>query len=659
MTWSAVVRHGCPCGRLVPLCDIYVCAHCDKIACQLCVVKEIESTFCPNCLEVAREGVSAERGRCCRCADCPVCFSTLSIYTRSEAAGAGQGSQDSSPSGQPYVYFRCENCRWQSAEVGLVAPDAAALADELLRRERAHLGMHPDAGVRVAPSTSDRSPLPSSGGTPGYSPLVLPQGLSPYTAASGLSPFASTPSRLPPPAPWFTQRAMALAERLQSGGGGGDGGGGEAGEHLEVDALAFPLGRGGRRGGGGGRDPLPALQGARLFPGSPGEGGSPGGRGARGGDGKPGGGEGGATPMWGGGSGLGSGDDDKDASGAVTDASDGVGAAVGHGEGYKSTGEPDTDLQQRLRNPCSQPYERRMLLPCRKPLRPKVAKRCEGCLRYLVKPDALPGSARFKLRDQSVAIKVLPTVTLHPRSAIHPGGTRSILVLILRNPLDREVEMILAQDTRGTGWGRLCTKGGGDGRPAMAELACGVSAEGHTFRLGAYSQVDDTDDDVQRAYRELESSLAAINLDDGYSEDLAVAAETKTSAGLEGDVDAGRAIQDVTQRPSHSDEGGSEADSKRVEPEKADGSGQGETPLEERSSLEAGAARGNRGGASVRMLFSKGNVLVLAVPLRHRDCLASLQWPFSLTLKFSAAAKSSVQKVLACKVVLECKGLAT
>lgn len=46
------IKYGCECGRYFPIQDLYYCQHCQKISCSFCVTQEIESYFCPNCLEL-------------------------------------------------------------------------------------------------------------------------------------------------------------------------------------------------------------------------------------------------------------------------------------------------------------------------------------------------------------------------------------------------------------------------------------------------------------------------------------------------------------------------------------------------------------------------------------------------------------------------------
>ncbi|WWC68801.1 uncharacterized protein I206_102736 [Kwoniella pini CBS 10737] len=97
-----------------PLEKLYFCEECDAVRCDLCVVMEIASYFCPNCLfDVPSANVRADKNRCARsCFSCPTCESSLSI-TASDTPSEGGSTQ----AGPPYTLI-CSGCKWSSKQVG-------------------------------------------------------------------------------------------------------------------------------------------------------------------------------------------------------------------------------------------------------------------------------------------------------------------------------------------------------------------------------------------------------------------------------------------------------------------------------------------------------------------------------------------------------------
>ena len=56
-----LVRYKCSCGSLKPICKLYFCRHCLDIRCGFCVSHEVDSHFCPNCLENMPSGKRIEK----------------------------------------------------------------------------------------------------------------------------------------------------------------------------------------------------------------------------------------------------------------------------------------------------------------------------------------------------------------------------------------------------------------------------------------------------------------------------------------------------------------------------------------------------------------------------------------------------------------------
>ncbi|KAL2074494.1 hypothetical protein VTL71DRAFT_8272 [Oculimacula yallundae] len=103
---------------LYPLEHLLYCEDCHQIRCPRCVLDEIVTWFCPNCLfEVPSSTVKTEGNRCTRsCFQCPICIAPLSVSSI-EAPPDGLGAEHASQNG-PFV-LNCAYCTWSSKEIGI------------------------------------------------------------------------------------------------------------------------------------------------------------------------------------------------------------------------------------------------------------------------------------------------------------------------------------------------------------------------------------------------------------------------------------------------------------------------------------------------------------------------------------------------------------
>ncbi|VDP02891.1 unnamed protein product [Heligmosomoides polygyrus] len=68
------ILYQCGCDDWWPLSNLYFCRHCSTLRCISCSLNEIDSTFCPNCLENIPAGEArVKKNRCINCNQCPVC----------------------------------------------------------------------------------------------------------------------------------------------------------------------------------------------------------------------------------------------------------------------------------------------------------------------------------------------------------------------------------------------------------------------------------------------------------------------------------------------------------------------------------------------------------------------------------------------------------
>lgn len=117
----------CSCGGQKTLEELYFCGSngegkvaCLKLVCSECVTKEIDTFFCPSCLNSVFSAKAFEgRNRCRQCAMCPGCSQTLQVVAAENDVH----------------HFKCEYCKWSSEVIDLVGPSSSSLVERLLARE--------------------------------------------------------------------------------------------------------------------------------------------------------------------------------------------------------------------------------------------------------------------------------------------------------------------------------------------------------------------------------------------------------------------------------------------------------------------------------------------------------------------------------------------
>merc|ERR1712142_282567 len=111
-----LVRYLCSCGLAQPLCKLYFCRHCLDLRCGFCVSHEVDSHYCPNCLEnMPSAEARLKKNRCANCFDCPSCSNTLT--TRATTTTSGGGAPEKTP--KKMYYLACGFCRWTTRDIGL------------------------------------------------------------------------------------------------------------------------------------------------------------------------------------------------------------------------------------------------------------------------------------------------------------------------------------------------------------------------------------------------------------------------------------------------------------------------------------------------------------------------------------------------------------
>lgn len=129
------VKYGCSCGSYHPITKIYFCRHCSKLRCGDCVSHEVDSHYCPNCLEyMPSPEARVKKHRCSNCFDCPSCMHTLSIRASSVQLPSLDDPNKTVP--KKVYYLACGFCRWTSRDVGI--PDQTGASGGWQEQENPH-----------------------------------------------------------------------------------------------------------------------------------------------------------------------------------------------------------------------------------------------------------------------------------------------------------------------------------------------------------------------------------------------------------------------------------------------------------------------------------------------------------------------------------------
>jgi len=109
-----------------PLCWLHFCRYCAQLRSLDSLSHEVDSRFCPNCLETMGNGGEVIRkNKCGNCYDCPSCGNVLTTRASSVTVVPSQletsteGTPDSKGASKKFFYLACAFCRWSSRDVGI------------------------------------------------------------------------------------------------------------------------------------------------------------------------------------------------------------------------------------------------------------------------------------------------------------------------------------------------------------------------------------------------------------------------------------------------------------------------------------------------------------------------------------------------------------
>uniref|UniRef100_A0A4X1TB70 Dynactin subunit 4 n=1 Tax=Sus scrofa TaxID=9823 RepID=A0A4X1TB70_PIG len=100
-----------------PLSQLYFCRYCSELRSLECVSHEVDSHYCPSCLEnMPSAEAKLKKNRCANCFDCPGCMHTLS--TRATSISTQLPDDPAKTAVKKAYYLACGFCRWTSRDVG-------------------------------------------------------------------------------------------------------------------------------------------------------------------------------------------------------------------------------------------------------------------------------------------------------------------------------------------------------------------------------------------------------------------------------------------------------------------------------------------------------------------------------------------------------------
>mmetsp|Transcript_29160 Transcript_29160/g.41036 ORF Transcript_29160/g.41036 Transcript_29160/m.41036 type:complete len:514 (+) Transcript_29160:1220-2761(+) len=132
------VGYKCDCSRLFDISEeLYYCQGCQKMRCSFCVTQEIDSFYCPNCLDnMASSEATTYKNSCKKCFECPCCHSALSYHASTAADPSLDISSLNLQPGAPYYYLKCEFCQWDSLAAKYISDTPNGLTALSLEKEK-------------------------------------------------------------------------------------------------------------------------------------------------------------------------------------------------------------------------------------------------------------------------------------------------------------------------------------------------------------------------------------------------------------------------------------------------------------------------------------------------------------------------------------------
>ena len=120
MSSECEVNYVCSCGKSMPLIYLFVCKYCVTLRCPRCLSHEVDSYYCPHCLEnIPSTDAKSTKNRCLSCLECPNCTNFLQVRSAQvpTVRRDGGGKLKGFGSFKKVYYQQCSFCFWTTRDI--------------------------------------------------------------------------------------------------------------------------------------------------------------------------------------------------------------------------------------------------------------------------------------------------------------------------------------------------------------------------------------------------------------------------------------------------------------------------------------------------------------------------------------------------------------
>ena len=127
MTCGCEVNYTCACGKSMPLIYLFFCKYCVTLRCPKCVSHEVDSYYCPHCLEnIPSAEAKSMKNKCTNCLECPNCTNIVQVRSAQVPMVRREGGKVKGFGQFKKVYYlQCSFCFWTTRDINDL-PDKTA-----------------------------------------------------------------------------------------------------------------------------------------------------------------------------------------------------------------------------------------------------------------------------------------------------------------------------------------------------------------------------------------------------------------------------------------------------------------------------------------------------------------------------------------------------
>ena len=113
------VNYTCACGKSMPLIYLFFCKYCVTLRCPKCVSHEVDSYYCPHCLEnIPSAEAKSMKNKCTSCLECPNCTNILQVRSAQVPMVRREGGKVKGFGQFKKVYYlHCSFCFWTTRDI--------------------------------------------------------------------------------------------------------------------------------------------------------------------------------------------------------------------------------------------------------------------------------------------------------------------------------------------------------------------------------------------------------------------------------------------------------------------------------------------------------------------------------------------------------------